>query len=124
MGQRNSQNDTHNNSERNMERNMERKGGSTAVVTARAVATALTKTATGIREEQVLRMRYGVSIDDDAPLPQAHGGNAELQDELLLMEMTILRALKRRGAQVQAKAKGSGAAAKGKIVTALKSKKK
>jgi hypothetical protein len=106
---------------------MERKGGSTAVVTAQTVATALTKTATTAREEQLLRMRYGASVARDAPLPQAHGGNEELEDELLLVEMTLLRELKRRAAA--SKAPTSKAAApknttRAKIVNALKAKKK
>lgn len=105
---------------------MERKGGSTTVVTAQTVATALTKTATTAREEQALRMRYGATVDLGAPLPQAHGGNEELEDELLLIEMALLRALKRRAAEAKAKTKAPAAknATKSKIVSALKSKKK
>lgn len=105
---------------------MERKGGSTAVVTAQTVSAALTKTATTAREDQVLRMRYGAAMDLDTPLPQAHGGNEELEDELLLIEMALLRALKRRAADSKAKAKTATPknATKSKIVSALKSKKK
>jgi len=105
---------------------MERKGGSTAVVTAQTVATALAKTATTAREEQVLRMRYGAKVELDEALPQAHGGNEELEDELLLIEMALLRALKRRAGESKAKAKTPAPknATKSKIVVALKSKKK
>lgn len=106
---------------------MERKGGSTAVVTAQTVATALTKTATTAREEQALRMRYGAKVELDAPLPQAHGGNEELEDELLLIELALLRAVKHRAAQAKAAAARATApknATKSKIVGALKSKKK
>ncbi|MCC6334510.1 MAG: hypothetical protein IT380_11045 [Myxococcales bacterium] len=105
---------------------MERKGGSTAVVTAETVAVALTKTATTAAEEQVLRMRYGAALDHDTPLPQAHGGNEELEDELLVIEMALLRALKRRAAESKAKAKAAApkSATKSKIVSALKGKKK
>lgn len=105
---------------------MERKGGSTAVVTAQTVATALTKTATTAREEQALRMRYGAKVELDAPLPQAHGGNEELEDELLLIEMALLRAVKHRAAQAKATAKAAAPknATKSKIVGALKSRKK
>ncbi|MEW6432787.1 MAG: hypothetical protein AB1730_14885 [Myxococcota bacterium] len=105
---------------------MERKGGSTAVVTAKTVATALTRTATTAREEQALRMRYGARVELDAPLPQAHGGNEELADELLVIEMALLRAVKHRAAQAKAAAKATAPknATKSKIVGALKSKKK
>jgi hypothetical protein len=105
---------------------MERKVGSTAVVTAEMVTTALTKTATTAREEQVLRMRYGAVLEHDAPLPQAHGGNEELEDELLVIEMALLRALKRRAAESKAKVKAAApkSAAKSKILNALKAKKK
>jgi hypothetical protein len=105
---------------------MERKAGSTAVVTAQTVATALKKTATTAREEQALRMRYGAKVALDAPLPQVHGGNEELKDELLLIEMTLLRAVKHRAAQAKAAARATApkSATKRKIVAALKSKKK
>ena len=73
---------------------MERKGSSTAVVTKELVATALRTATTTSREEQALRMRYGASVDKKAALPQAHGGNEELADELLLIEMQLLRGLK------------------------------
>ena len=72
---------------------MERKGSSTAVVTKELVATALRTATTTSREEQTLRMRYGASVDKKAPLPQAHGGNEALADELLLIEMQLLKGL-------------------------------
>lgn len=77
---------------------MERKGSSTAVVTKELVATALKTATITTREEQALRMRYGATVDKKAPLPQAHGGNEELADELLLIEMQLLRGLKARNA--------------------------
>jgi hypothetical protein len=77
---------------------MERKGSSTAVVTKELVATALKTATITTREEQALRMRYGATVDKKAPLPQAHGGNEELADELLLIEMQLLRGLKARSA--------------------------
>lgn len=73
---------------------MERKGSSTAVVTKELVATGLRTATTTSREEQTLRMRYGATVDLKAPLPQAHGGNEELQDELLVLEMQLLSRLK------------------------------
>lgn len=96
---------------------MERKGGSTAVVTKEQVTTALkTATLTG-REEQALRMRYGAAFEMKAPLPQAHGGNEALADELLLIEMQLLRGLKaHRGVKATAASKG---AVKSKITARL-----
>jgi hypothetical protein len=73
---------------------MERKGSSTAVVTKELVMSGLRTATTTSREEQALRMRYGASVDKKAALPQAHGGNEELADELLLIEMQLLRGLK------------------------------
>ena len=61
---------------------MERKGSSTAVVTKELVMSGLKTATTTSREEQALRMRYGASVDKKAALPQAHGGNEELADEL------------------------------------------
>jgi hypothetical protein len=108
---------------------MERKGGSTAVVTTETVARGLTKTVTTPTEEKALRMRYGAPVELDAPLPKAHGDNEELGDELLLLEMRLLSALKRQRA-MQAGNKPAAVAArprnatKSKVVAALKSKKK
>lgn len=73
---------------------MERKGSSTAVVTKESVSSALKTTTTSSREEQTLRMRYGVSVDKKEALPQAHNGNEELADELLVIEMQLLKGLK------------------------------
>lgn len=108
---------------------MERKGGNTAVVTTETVARALTKTSTTPAEEKALRMRYGAAVDFDEPLPKAHGDNEELGDELLLLEMRLLSALKRqRAMQTAAKAPAVAAkprnATKAKVISALKSKKK
>ena len=91
---------------------MERKGSSTAVVTKELVSTALKTATITSREEQALRMRYGATVDKKAPLPQAHGGNEELADELLLIEMQLLRGLKAR----------AGAAPASKTKSAVKSK--
>jgi hypothetical protein len=42
-------------------------------------------------EERTLRMRHGAAVDRQAPLARAAGGNAELEDELLLIEMQLMR---------------------------------
>lgn len=107
---------------------MERKGGSTAVVTTETVARGLAKTVTTPAEEKALRMRYGAPVELDAPLPKAHGDNEELGDELLLLEMRLLNALKRQRAMQQGHKPAAVAkprnATKSKVVSALKSKKK
>jgi hypothetical protein len=79
---------------------MERKatGGSVQVV-AEEVKTSLAKRsdALGNTEEQALRMRHGISVETGDRLARAAGDNAELADELLLIEMQLLRARMRSG---------------------------
>lgn len=103
---------------------MERKG--TAVVTAELVEQGLKKASTTAREEQALRMRYGVAVEKKVALPQVAEADSELADQLLLIEMRLLSALKHRKAQEKAKAAPAPARnpTKSKIVAALKSKKK
>src|SRR5690606_1925497 len=106
---------------------MERKSSSsTAVVTSREVRTALTKQSARLttQEEQTLRMRHGAGVDGlDAPLARAAGDNEEVADELLLLEMSLLR-----GARAAGKApKGLAApenSAKQRILEALGNKKR
>ena len=101
---------------------MERK---TAVVTAAEVAVALdrVKTVTS-EEEKALRMRHGSKVELNAPLARAAGGNAELADELLLIEMQLMRAMKARNAPPPAPLQAlSRNANKDKIVRALRKKK-
>jgi len=99
---------------------MERKG--TAVVTAEEVKAALgTAQNVTVEEERALRMRYGARVETSAPLPQAHGGKPALADELLLIEMQLMRAVK---ARMAAQAPAPRNHAKDKIVRALKTKKK
>lgn len=102
---------------------MERKGGSTAVVTAAEVATALKRAAVSRVEEQTLRMRYGARVETTAPVGEAVGASEELVDELLLMELQLLKAVRAHQA-AQAKRAAPRNAAKEKIVRALRSKKK
>ena len=95
---------------------MERK---TAVVTAAEVAVALgrVKTVTS-EEEKALRMRHGARVELNAPLARAAGDNEELQDELLLIEMQLMRAMRARNAPPPTRSP-----AKDKIVRALRKKK-
>lgn len=115
---------------------MERKSsGSVAVaVTKEEVRSALGRARTlTSEEEKALRMRHGVSTPKlDAPLPRAAGDNAELEDELLIIEMQLMRAWRRRldeqkGLQAAPAAKPAVAVqssrTKDKIVRALRKKK-
>lgn len=104
---------------------MERK---TAVVTAAEVAVALGKVKTVTSEEEkALRMRHGAKVELNAPLARAAGANPELGDELLLIEMQLMRAMKARSAKgpvaVAAPVLTARNAHKDKIVRALRKKK-
>jgi hypothetical protein len=102
---------------------MEHKGKGTAVVTAERVKAGLKVATTTLAhdEEKVLRLRHGVSVDPKAPLARAAGSNEELADELLVIEMQLMKAWK---ARLQPKATPVKSVAKDKMVRALKAKKK
>ena len=109
---------------------MERKVSGSTTVTAKEVKVALEKARTlAPEEEKVLRMRHGAGAPSkSAPLPRAAGENAELGDELLLIEMQLMKAMRERmgtskTATNKAPAAASGKATKAKIVSALKKKK-
>lgn len=81
---------------------MDRKvGGGTAAVSREALSTALGRTSRlSSEEEKAIRMRHGLGAASAAePLARAAEGNAELEDELLLIEMRLLRAMPLRNAQ-------------------------
>lgn len=107
---------------------MERKVASTVELTTEQVRTSLRKARLSAEEERALRMRQGVTVEKDAPLARAAGDNAELADELLVLEMQLMKAMR---ARTQAKAPVAVAAppssvdgrAKDKIVRALRRKK-
>jgi hypothetical protein len=113
---------------------MERKAGSSTVTT-KEVKAALEKARTlTSEEEKVLRMRHGAGAPSkDAPLPRAAGNNEELGDELLLIEMQLMKAMRARTGQTKSGSKpkvaatraseSSGSQAKDKIVRALRKKK-
>jgi hypothetical protein len=94
---------------------MERKGN-TAVVTKDVVLAGLKTATTTAHEEQVLRMRYGATVEARATLPTVHGGDEALGDELLLMELKLLMSLKAR------QGKATRGAAKSKITAKLSKK--
>ena len=113
---------------------MERKVGS-STVTAKEVKVALEKARTlTSEEEKVLRMRHGAGAPStSAPLPRAAGNNEELADELLVIEMQLMKAMRQRLGQTKTASKpkasaaraseSSGNVAKDKIVRALRKKK-
>ncbi|HEX8441678.1 hypothetical protein [Archangium sp.] len=108
---------------------MERKVGSSTTVTAKEAKVALEKAHTlSSEEEKVLRMRHGAgAASKSAPLPRAAGNNQELGDELLLIEMQLMKAMRERTGQTKSASKSKPAAAatatKDKIVRALRKKK-
>ncbi|MDQ3262496.1 MAG: hypothetical protein M3Y59_02370 [Myxococcota bacterium] len=116
---------------------MQRKGSSSTVaVTAEEVRAALPRSRTlTSEEEKALRMRHGAKQENlHQPLPRAAGGNAELADELLVLEMQLLKAFRAQavGAKAQrttpltavARAPSNESSrAKDKIVRALRKKK-
>jgi hypothetical protein len=69
-------------------------------------------------------MRHGAGAPGtQAPLPRAAGNNEELADELLVIEMQLLKAMRARTGQTKTGSKPSGNASKDKIVRALRKKK-
>jgi hypothetical protein len=108
---------------------MERKVGSSTTVTAKEVKAALEKAHTlTSEEEKVLRLRHGAgAASKSAPLPRAAGHNEELADELLLIEMQLMKAMRARTGQTRSaskpKATTAANATKEKIVRALRKKK-
>jgi hypothetical protein len=103
---------------------MERKGGTRTVeVESETVKSRLSgaKTLT-VEENRVLRMRHGAGVGLHAPLEQVAKANTELGDELLLMEMQLLRAYRARGVKALPAAAPAPSKTKDKIVRALRKK--
>lgn len=104
---------------------MDRTGGSTTVaVTAEEVKSTLSKARTlTSEEEKVLRLRHGAGLPDGrAPLARAAGANEELADELLLIEMQLIRAFRSRHARPVARAPTARNATREKIIRGLRKK--
>lgn len=106
---------------------MQRKGTQVReVVEAREVGAALAKArSVASEDEKVLRMRYGASVPKDAPLARHGEKDQDLADELLLMEMELLRAYRAHQKQMAAAAQRAQARpsrTKDKIVRALRKK--
>jgi hypothetical protein len=77
---------------------MERKAGKVEVlVTAEEVRESLPKAKLSADEEKVLRMRHGVALSDPSEsLPPIAPGGSPVADELLLIEMELMRAQQRK----------------------------
>ncbi|MGC4123050.1 MAG: hypothetical protein QM765_52470 [Myxococcales bacterium] len=102
---------------------MQRKGTQVRdVVEAKEVGAALAKTKTTSEDEKVLRMRYGATVQKDAPLARHGEGDQDLQDELLLMEMELLRAYRLHQKQMVQRVQPRQSRTKDKIVRALRKK--
>ena len=103
---------------------MQRKGTQVRdVVEAREVGAALAKAKTVASEdEKVLRMRYGATVQKEAPLARHGEGDQDLQDELLLMEMELLRAYRLHQKQMAQRVQPRQSRTKDKIVRALRKK--
>lgn len=103
----------------------------TTTVTAKQVATGLAKAReVTSEEERVVRMRYGAPADAKAPLGRKAAEGSEAADELLLLEMQLLKAYRAHLAKQNAKTVAAARPAptvqnkaKDKIVRALRKKK-
>ncbi len=108
---------------------MERKVSSSTTVTSEEIKASLESKARTLapEEEKVLRMRHGAGASSkSAPLPRAAGDNEELGDELLFIEMQLMKAMRARMAQAKTASKPeakASTATTAKIVSALKKKK-
>lgn len=102
----------------------------TTTVTAKQVATGLAKAReVTSEEERVVRMRTGAGVDPKAPLARKAAEGSEAADELLLMEMQLLKAYRAHLAKQQQKTVAAAKPAptvqnksKDKIVRALRKK--
>jgi hypothetical protein len=100
----------------------ERKVGAGTVVTEEVRSGLARAPAVTVEEERVLRLRHGVSPDPHAPLPRVAPADSELGDELLLLELQLLRAVRARAAHAAAARGTAHPSTKSKIVRALRKK--
>jgi hypothetical protein len=104
---------------------MQRKASSNVreAVEAKDVTKALSKVRNlSSDEEKVVRMRYGAKVDVGAPLPRHGEGDQELSDELLVLEMQLLRAYRQHQQLAAQKTVAQPSRTKEKIVRALRKK--
>jgi hypothetical protein len=100
----------------------ERKVGSSTVVAEEVRAGLARAPALTVEEERILRLRHGVSPDPRAPLSRVVPADSELGDELMVLELQLLRAVRARAAQAAAASGTADPSTKSKIVRALRKK--
>ena len=100
----------------------ERKVGATTVVTEEVRAALVRAPALTVEEERVLRLRHGVAPDAHAPLARVVPVDSELGDELLVLELQLLRAVRARAAHAAAASGTADPSRKSKIIRALRKK--
>jgi hypothetical protein len=100
----------------------EQKVGSSTVVREEVRVGLSRAPALSVEEERVLRLRHGVSPDPHAPLARVAPADSELGDELLVLELQLLRAVRARATQAAAARGTADPATKSKIVRALRKK--
>ena len=100
----------------------ERKVGSSTVVTEEVRAALARAGALSLQEERVLRLRHGVSPDSHSPLGRVAPEGSELGDELLVLELQLLRAVRARAAHAAAASGTADPSTKSKIIRALRKK--
>lgn len=100
----------------------EKQTGTSTVVTEEVRVGLQRAPALSVEEERVLRLRHGVAPAPHAPLGRVAKEGSELGDELLLLELQLLRALRARAAQAAAARGTADPARKSKIVRALRKK--
>ena len=84
----------------------------TTTLTAREVQTALGRAKdVSFEEETTLRMRHGIGVSKTAPLARKAAEGSEPADELLLVEMQLLKAYRAHVAAQQAKPRVTSKAA-------------
>jgi hypothetical protein len=93
-----------------------------AVVTEEVRAGLRRAPALSVEEETVLRLRHGVSLDPQAPLARVAPVDTPLGDELLVLELHLLRAVRARATQAAAASGTADPSTKSKIVRALRKK--
>jgi hypothetical protein len=100
----------------------------TTTLTSKQVQKSLAKTKDlSVEEEKLLRMRHGSPVDPKAPLERKAAEGSEAADELLLMEMQLLKAYREHlASQTRTKtvAKPRAAAAVARPTTGNKAKDK
>ncbi len=100
----------------------ERKALESTVVTEEVRAALARAPALTSLEERVLRLRHGASQKAQAPLGRVAPVDSELGDELLVLELQLLRVLRARAVQAAAASGTANPVTKSKIVRALRKK--